>query len=739
MNSRGMRGGRGARGGRGRGSRGAGGFSSYRASGFEAAAPHPHYPPYDAYEDDYEYGYAGKRPIDDRDPMGVKRQRTSSVHMMNRMIQDSQRELANLTFGSRETPKWRPNSDTQQLNQVLNRQQMLLEMQSEMIAGMGGRPQKPDPLDDAYYGRRPATADPFARSSGYGPPRGRGARRGAAQYGYPEIETPMPYNHNPYLDYEYDDGGLGPAPEYYVSIEGKINNFIEVLLEYDDLFIAVQAIETSRHNNTTLVKIRTEYNVFEDMDKDPYIDGHLKINGVLLAREQGYTKHQVKDSVYAKALYMLLTKSVSHIFANSNKLYKDLPEEQKKIKEPKDGKKSRDHKFILARLIEMMTQLRQNIPQSRGYKENLIHELDVACGTVDAGITLVYYKNSEESQTCELYVDDLMLGQGEESDKRGAMKNAYRNAKRLLMNWNYPVERIVRENKRLQNVDILDQEVVDMQYKSKNHERGSNMNVMKTTNLENFAKDVTTKRDIVVYEHTEETKTAPWKVIEDTACANRMLFEYVLYNPREGGPTRCLLFLQEELIADAMGFNRIKSKANAAQKGLQWLKANCPLIKTSSRDYNNPFMSFETAKQKALLLKADNPELARNWDLSSYPAPAADDPKPDDLTPWVDQVLENVLEDYQKTESLEEIILDKDFPKYHITRLRQISKKYGTLIIIKLGSEKQMRTNCVVIQKDIFRTANPIEVVNLLRKCGNESGRYKLIQYKDENEDIVKA
>ncbi|XP_050389377.1 uncharacterized protein LOC126808592 isoform X2 [Patella vulgata] len=778
----------------------------------------------EGYEDDL--GYAGKRPIDELDPMGVKRQRTSSVQMMNMMIQDSQRELANLTFNNTS----RHGGD--HLSQVLNKQQMLLEMQSEMIAGMGdgeepygrigGRQIKSD-YDNPYmnvqgassgmhgpkrgmmadHGRTPlgrirddlgsgtrargrgamamSTMGVVPKSSmlgmsrdtmgsrSRGPMRGTGgnsmsargmkSRRGneinpiRMRGGYQsrgqmynnrmdKEEYDMYDFYNPYLDYEYGEsyGAATPAPEYYVSIEGKLNNFIKILFEYVDLKAPVQAIETTRHDNTDFVKIRTEYLVTEDLDKDPYIDGHLKMNGVVLARKQGYTKHQVKDEVYAEAMYNLLTKSVSEIFSISNKLYKKMPDEIKSLSKDKANPGKRDHKFILSRLKGLVTTLREEFPETygRGSKENLIHEIDVACGNCDAGITLVFKKNGD-SITCDLYADDLMLGSGEEADKRAATRNAYRNSKRLLMNWNNPVDRIIRENKRLQDVKIMDPSILDVQYKGRNHERGSNLNLLKTTCADTYATDILNKRDVIAYEHADEPSTMPYKVLEDTACSNRMLLEFVTYCANEGGPTRCLIFLQGDLIADAMGFNRIKAKANAANKAIHYLRTNCTVIQTSARDYTNITLSFSEAKEKALLLKADEPELARDWDLSNYPEPVSDDSKPDDLSPWVDQVLENIVADFSKTEGLEELIFDKDFPRFHILRLKELSKKYPIHVVIKKGDDKAARTNCSVVQKSFLKKSSPIDVVNLLKKLNNKSGRFKLIQWKDENGTIVKC
>ncbi|KAK6195453.1 hypothetical protein SNE40_000881 [Patella caerulea] len=758
----------------------------------------------EGYEDDL--GYAGKRPIDELDPMGVKRQRTSSVQMMNMMIQDSQRELANLTFNNTS----RHGGD--HLSQVLNKQQMLLEMQSEMLAGMGdgeesygrmgGRQIKSD-YDNPYMNvqgassgmhgpKRGMIADHGLTPSGRirddlgsgTRARGRGAMginmdtngnrsrgsmrgmggnsmsargmrsrrgneinpirvrggyqaRGQMYNDYMDEEDYGMYDfYNPYQDYEYG----APAPEYYVSIEGKINNFIKMLFEYGDLKSPVQAIETTRHDNTDFVKIRTEYLVTEDLDKDPYIDGHLKMNGVVLARKQGYTKHQVKDEVYAEAMYNLLTKSVSEIFAISNKLYKKMPDEIKNLSKDKANPGKRDHKFILSRLKGLVTTLREEFPETygRGSKENLIHEIDVACGNCDAGITLVYKKNGD-SITCDLYADDLMLGSGEEADKRAATRNAYRNSKRLLMNWNNPVDRIVRENKRLQDVKILNPAILDVQYKGRNHERGSNLNLLKTTCADTFVNDILNKRDVIAYEHADEPNTMPYKVLEDTACSNRMLLEFVTYCAKEGGPTRCLIFLQGDLIADTMGFNRIKAKANAANKAIHYLRTNCTLIQTSARDYTNITLSFSGAKEKALMLKADEPELARDWDLSNYTESVNDDSKPDDLSPWVDQVLENIVADFCKSEGLEELIFDKDFPRFHILRLKELSKKYPIHVVIKKGDDKAARTNCSVVQKSFLKKSFPIDVVNLLKKLNNKSGRFTLIQWKDENGTIIKC
>ncbi|KAK6195451.1 hypothetical protein SNE40_000879 [Patella caerulea] len=597
----------------------------------------------------------------------------------------------------------------------------------------GKDPYREDRYDAPYedpYARVP-TRDPLgyeaeeshlARSAG-GRGRGRGypPTRGKPGAAYAGRERPYP---------------IEDATEYSVSVEGKLNTFSKLLFNYKDIFATVSAIETTRHDNTEVVKIRTIYETTEDMSQELYIGGYLKINGVLLASERGLTNHQVKDRVYSKAVYMLLSKTVSEIFAAGNILATALNKETSE-----QGRKHRTHRFVHYRLRALVNVLREELMESNRFastEDNLVHQFDVASGNADAGVTLVYLQNDATGTIiCELYADDLMLGSGEAKDKKTAYQFAYRNARRLMLNFGITPEEIISENKRLQDLDYFSPSVIDVLFKAKNYERGTNLFVLKKSYPDTVVEDISTKRDVVLYEYGHDYNSDSYKLLETVALANHMLLEYTMYSRDEEAIYRTFIFLHEKVIGEGYGYNKLESKMLAADKAYTYLKQNSTIVQIEDRNYKNMSMDFNRAKAKARQLKNEQPDLESTFEPTNYIPCGATDPEPDELSPWIDHILEDIVINFSRSTGFEEVIFGSDFPNYHVIRLKETCKNYPVCLSIKRGGK--FKDGCIIIQKDFLKNPDPHTLVEKLRLLGSKSGRYSLIQYKDENDIIVQC
>ncbi|XP_050405769.1 uncharacterized protein LOC126821397 [Patella vulgata] len=528
------------------------------------------------------------------------------------------------------------------------------------------------------------------------------------------------------------------ATEYSVSVEGKLNTFSKLLFDYKDIYSPVSAIETTRHDNTEVVKIRTIYETTEDVSKDLYIGGYLKINGVLLASERGLTNHHVKDKVYSKAVYMLLSKTVSEIFAAGNILAVALNKEASE-----QGRKHRTHRFVHYRLRALVNVLREELMESSRFastENNLVHQFDLASGNADAGVTLVYLQNDATNTViCELYADDLMLGSGEAKDKKTAYQFAYRNARRLMLHFGITPDEIISENKRLQDLDYFSPSVIDVQFKAKNYERGTNLFALKKSYPDTVVEDVSGKRDVVLYEYGRAYNSDSYKLLEAVALANRMQLEYTMYSRDEEAVYRTFIFLHEKVVGEGFGYNKLESKLIAADKAYTYLKQNCTIVQIEDRNYKNLSIDFNRAKVKARQLKNEQPDLESTFEPSNYIARGATDPEPDELSPWIDHILEGMIINFSRSTGFEELIFGNDFPNYHVICLKERCKNYAVTLTIKRGGNNQFKNGCIIIQKDFLKNADPQTLVEKLKILGCRSGRYSLLQYKDENDIIVQC
>ncbi|XP_050403078.1 uncharacterized protein LOC126819214 isoform X1 [Patella vulgata] len=708
----------------------------------------------------------GKRRMKDLNMEDIKRTKLSGgmdQSTLNQMVKFNEQAFASLS-NSNLTPAERDEN----MKKCIQRQQMLLEMKAEMIETQ--LQNTDDPMEGTKGGKRQEMNSNFGRPGRGGPQRGdlprdgRGPQRGDLLRDGPTRGGPPRDWPGPMMGMGFNRCGMGgrfpgpggrggpsgprmwagpfhpPHPRFFGNQGMDMMNFEDqrppksnISIEEKLIFFKNQVLEKFDPNLSGFNMIMGCKRSIEDPEFSPFIDyrferdrskdpveitGRLKMNGVYIATATGTEDKLVKGMTYRKALYYLHTKTVSEIFYNSNKINADIA----KAKGP--GTKLIKHHFVGNYIKDKLKILNKRLSRSENERE-VIRDFDYVCDMNEISVTSILYRSEEsdgkfENQIkCELYVDDLLMGSARSAERKDAIRKAYVEAKKVIMQ--NKLDACISENKRLSKLDRNNENILDIVNKGKFYEMGSNIGNLivsrKSRDYESYP-----QKELVVLIQTMEREPVPYTILERTATANGLLLEYVLHTAertKECRDFRCLIYLNTKLIALATGQNKPQAKFTAAENALKELTSRYSLIEYPTRDY------VATTSNDSLIALAHNLKISGRDITKDIPEEFNMADSTDELDPYVYRILENMVLEYANVETLEEMIFGPDLPDVVIDLLVKKCKEWN----IDGNRRQHNGKTYIVIQKIKSITTSQMSDFLLTQPCF-QNGRYTLVQLR---------
>ncbi|ESP04877.1 hypothetical protein LOTGIDRAFT_229963 [Lottia gigantea] len=751
-----------------------------------------------------------KRPLEGADSGGSMKK--NPLEVMQTVIKNSQRDLQQKTSDG--LPR-----DPEALKQIFTRQQMLLELQTEMMTEMAKGNSEVKPLmseqvvaypkkapktenDDFYYGFNmgagppPGPPGPSGRGGrrfnedrhepmgmgrrggppdgrrgprfgpddddddywgptgmgmggppmrGMGGPRGRfgppgpgpmgpGPRGFVPPFGPPRGQNFRGQNHRGVPDRrknipkDHKGRGLPPTPEdswdYHavpgnplnrpyngLPCEDRLTVLKREIFKYDNFPQPLRLIETARHNYPD-AHLRTNY-VDEPVEGSEDFIGYLDINGVLIAVERGVNKIDAKVNCYAEALYLLSCKPTSYIYSNCARIHDVYGHPSEKIQ--------KRHSFVRDRLSWMLDALHEgvcSIPRSAPNRdfEEIIY-------TMNLSVTHVIKEgSSSKGYKSDLYVDDLYISSGEGIDKFEATKDAYAEARSILFKDINP-QMLDREN-RLTNIDFFDPSILDIKHSEFKHRIFTNIETLSRKGA--YTPELLNRKDRIIAIVPVDEKS-DWKCLDETAAANDLLMEYIENN--SGTSARCTVFLQGLCYADSYSSKEESARSVAMGRAKFILLKRCTtVIERKNVDFNNVALTFEQIVEKAGELCMSQPKLLDGKTPPTYQPSSDKDPQPNDLSPWVDEFLRDLILNYGQTDGLDDLIISH-LPSFHSKVLNDRAVELNVAVDI----ERHKNVAYTIVMKSITKRLSSDEFIEYLKSHDSESGRFKLT-FKEMNE-----
>ncbi|XP_050412845.1 uncharacterized protein LOC126827495 [Patella vulgata] len=486
--------------------------------------------------------------------------------------------------------------------------------------------------------------------------------------------------------------------------EDRLTILKREVFKYEDFPQAMTVIETSRHNCQDAM-IRTIYE--DEALADDRFRGFLIINGILIAVEEGRNKVEAKAFSYSQALRLLITKPISFLYSNSQQLFNDHIHPTKK-KTENSMNKERLH-WILESLHHGVHSL---------YKSSVNRDFEEIVYELELGITHIY-RQTEKGYSCELYIDDLFIAQKDSPRKKDAYQDALKLAREKLFLSPSRNRGLLNKALRLTNVNFADENIIDVQFSENRHRVYSNLEELKKKGVSTKSLEEV-KDDLVII--LPLGRASAWNCLQQTALANNIFMEFVENN--RGNCKRCIIYIQGKCIADSNS-NKDGSAKNVAMERAKTvlLRKYDTSVEIAQMDYEKVTLTFDEVKEKADELKKSEPKLLEGVNPQEHLA-AKDDPEPDEMSPWIDAVLRNLIEQYTKTEGLEEMVIS-DLPSYHSQLL--VNQADTMEVIVQLTRRKNVAYT--TIQKAITKDLCSKEFIDyVMSSKDSSSGRYKVVK-----------
>ncbi|KAK6195455.1 hypothetical protein SNE40_000883 [Patella caerulea] len=599
------------------------------------------------------------------------------------------------------------------------------------------------------------------------------------RFGFRGPPPPPPgWGRPPMMGPEYD------YPQEWASPEENLQKFIEFMLFFPPQGGSINTIQRSLNESGIDLRLQCKMDDVKCEDGETQVEGELHLGAFFLAKGRRNTRNLLRKLLFDIAYYKLMTKTVCEICLMSNDELR--PPEEKKEEDsetnmetsddtgtsketteetkgeavegekttessteaekpkPEDKKKTTplgrrskmSFKYFSPRLKERLKHMKQSLP--KGKKVYSIADMNMAAASCGMTLTLVYYKQSEASTetdpvTCEIYADEMYLSKGEGSDSREAGKNAYIKSRDYLLNT--PVHVIIKDQKRLSELNKDDPLILDIVYRGPFHEIGSNSGNLKSWQLYPPNEEKGTF-DVIVLEHEEQKNQAFFKILETSATQNGMALEWCVSGRHDDAPQRCQIFLQKRMIADVKAQNKIKAKNGAANHALQRFSNTQTVIKYTSRDYTKTSITYEEVQQKAIKLKMEDPQRFSIKQEETMETDAAAEELSDEkkqqleMEEWINLTLENELKNFFKEDTLEEMIMASDFPEREQRWIRKKAYPMGIHSVPYTNKNVQ-----VLFQRKTHHAEN---ILKILLENDGAFGRYKLYQVRTPEQKSAK-
>ncbi|XP_050416351.1 uncharacterized protein LOC126830097 [Patella vulgata] len=597
------------------------------------------------------------------------------------------------------------------------------------------------------------------------------------RFGFRGPPPPPPgWGRPPMMGPEYD------YPQEWASPEENLQKFIEFMLFFPPQGGSINTIQRSLNESGIDLRLQCKMDDVKCEDGETQVEGELHLGAFFLAKGRRNTRNLLRKLLFDIAYYKLMTKTVCEICLMSNDELRpaeekkeedsetnmetsddtsakeateetkgeavdgekstessteaDKPKSEDKKKTPLGRRSKMSFKYFSPRLKERLKHMKQSLP--KGKKVYSIADMNMAAASCGMTLTLVYYKQSEASTetdpvTCEIYADEMYLSKGEGSDSREAGKNAYIKSRDYLLNT--PVHVIIKDQKRLSELNKDDPLILDIVYRGPFHEIGSNSGNLKSWQLYPPNEEKGTF-DVIVLEHEEQKNQAFFKILETSATQNGMALEWCVSGRHDDAPQRCQIFLQKRMIADVKAQNKIKAKNGAANHALQRFSNTQTVIKYTSRDYTKTSITYEEVQQKAIKLKMEDPQRFSNKQEETMETDAAAEELSDEkkqqleMEEWINLTLENELKNFFKEDTLEEMIMASDFPEREQRWIRKKAYPMGIHSVPYTNKNVQ-----VLFQRKTHHAEN---ILKILLENDGAFGRYKLYQIRTPEQKSAK-
>ncbi|KAK6167638.1 hypothetical protein SNE40_021616 [Patella caerulea] len=489
-----------------------------------------------------------------------------------------------------------------------------------------------------------------------------------------------------------------------LPIEDRLTILKREVFKYEDFPQAMTVIETSRHNCQDAM-LRTTYE--DEALADDRFRGFLIINGILIAVEEGRNKVEAKAFSYSQALHLLITKPISFLYSNSQQLFDKYTHPTKK-KTENSMNKERLH-WILESLHHGVHSL---------YKSSVNRDFEEIVYELELGITHIY-RQTEKGYSCELYIDDLFIAQKESPRKKDAYQDALRLAREKLFLGPSRNRGLLNKALRLTNINFADENIIDVQFSENRHRVYSNLEELKKKGVSTKSLEEVKDNLVIIL---PLGRASAWNCLQQTALANNILMEFVENN--RGNCKRCIIYIQGKCLADSNS-NKDGSAKNVAMERAKTvlLRKYDTSVEVAQMDYEKVTLTFEEIKEKADELKKSKPKSLKGVNPHEHVA-AKDDPEPDEMSPWIDAVLRDLIDQYAKTEGLEEMVIS-NLPSYHSQLL--VDQADTMEVIVQLTRRKNVAYT--TIHKAITKDLCSKEFIDyVMSSKDSSSGRYKVVK-----------
>ncbi|ESP04881.1 hypothetical protein LOTGIDRAFT_229966 [Lottia gigantea] len=584
--------------------------------------------------------------------------------------------------------------------------------------------------------------------------------------------------------------GRPMAPEYdypqeWASPEENLQKFIEFVLFFPPQGGSINTVQRALNDSGIDLRLHCKMDDVKDSE-EPEVEGELHLGTFFLSKGRRKNRNLLRKLLFDIAYWKLMTKTVGEICLMSNEELREAekkPEETEKMEtsddtetaetkpdvpiktepgteeateeekpaETSEGEKSdaekkktplgrrskMSFKYFSPRLKERLKHMKQSLP--KGKKVYSIADMNMAAASCGMTLTLVHYrqyKSSTESDpvSCEIYADEMYLSKGEGADPKEAGKNAYIKSRDYLLST--PVHVIIKDQKRLSELNKDDPLILDIIHRGPFHEIGSNSGNLKAWQLYPPTTEKNTF-DIIILEHAEQKNQAFFKILETSATQNGMALDWCVSGRHDDAPQRCQIFLQKRMIADAKAQNKMKAKNFAANHALQRFSNSQTLIKYQSRDCTKTTFTYEEIQQKAIKLKMESPEVKQevkqeeSMETDAGTEEVSEEKKQQqEMEEWINKALDIELQNFFGHDTVEEMVMGADFPD----REQKWVRKQAYAMGVHTFSIPAKRVQ--VLFQSRSHTAD--KILQVLLENDGTFGRYKLYQVKQTDQKTAK-
>ncbi|KAK7094857.1 hypothetical protein V1264_006349 [Littorina saxatilis] len=350
--------------------------------------------------------------------------------------------------------------------------------------------------------------------------------------------------------------------------------------------------------------------------------------------------------------------------------------------------------------------------------------------------TSPYKGDPDINLICEIYYDDVLIGEGEGRPRKEAQIAAYNSIQSRLMK--EPVSQIAQGPKIPPQPEALPN-FFEIIHKGAKPQSGNNHHRMMS--LRSYPPDLTKSMgDMVIIEMVGDTiEENAYKILEYSASKNSMLLEWKQLDKGNNlNGFRCEMSVNGQKSATGMGASKPKARNAAAAMILMDMYMSNDVISSEGVEDLTKATSLEEITARAEALKLEGPprkERVENvWHEEALSAKekTADTPEEalsqkqkwmaNPLQPWFEDAIVEMMVNHGKKLTLEELIIG---PGITPEMRRFVTAAAKHCLLGSTTKEDPVRGSFVIAHQ---RSIVPEEMAMILRINKGASGRYKLVR-----------